>query len=428
MKRFLIFLLSLPLAAQTSVGGKVALGGSYQMDNGQKPVISALSVVTSANDANSVVLSWTTDINANTSASCGGFMAPHDALQNRVTAHEIAVPQLSPSNSYTCQACSSGTCSTISASTNANATSTPITGVSLGPGTKMNSSFRGDLYFPFTSNDGITYLTATDSTGFSGTTACSFTQVVGKFTNLSTPAAADVNTFSSWLPGCTTFTANGNQTIHSTGFMSLNGAFIMAMGNQVPCSGGVTVCNWADGVMMASTDKGLTWNNQTAPGTFTTGGAFNSPYTTRAFPNGPPIFDYTGFVTFGADDGTLGYATTANRVLNANAYVYFMSGDDGSGVGSSCANTDFYLAEFPGHRSINSPSATHSRPALRSSISGETAHRRLHGLRLNQARFRSFMLREALFPVIQGNSARSVCSTSLCLIAFFWRRLSGLPE
>jgi hypothetical protein len=339
----LAMMIPIPLLAQTVVGGKVALGGKIATTVAT-PVISSL---TESPDANTVLLSWTTNIPSTTSASCGSFNAPYDASQDSVTSHSIPVPQLTPSTGYTCQACSSGACQTISATTQAYATSTPITGISLGSATIYNSSVMGDVYPEAVSNDGSTYLLIGDTTGYNGGSSCEYALVLAKATSLSPIAITNVNTFSTFTPGCELLAPDGNLSPHGFGFASVGGKLFISMTNQVECAG-VPVCPGYYGNLMWSPDHGATWNSQTSPKTFTTGGAFNSPTTARMSPNGPPYFDYVQFVGQGVDDGTLGYATANKRVLNANAYSYQISNAQAStGVGISCAGEDYYLRRVP---------------------------------------------------------------------------------
>lgn len=332
---------SIPLSAQATAGGKIALGGKIKITVGQ-PVISALA---ESPDANSVLLSWTTNVPANTSASCGGLNAPYDASQNSVTSHQIPVPQLAPSSGYTCRVCSSGTCQTISASTAAYAASTPITGISFGTIFNYNTTptpphtMTGDTFWNTKSSDGINYILAGDTTGYNGNPDCYSPGLIGKLTSTSPIVAADVNPLSGYGPGCVPNASAGNLRPHPVGLMSMAGKLFMTWGIQTQCNG-VDTCPWFYGSMIFSPDHGLTWNTQTSPATFTTTGGLNSPYTARMWPNGPPYYDASQFVMQGADDGTLGYATASNRVLNANAYIYGISGVvTGTGSGSSAADS-----------------------------------------------------------------------------------------
>lgn len=205
----------------------------------------------------------------------------------------------------------------------------------------------GDVYPTTISNDGNTYVFTGDTTGFNGAAGCTYALVMGKFTTFSPLAAVDVNHFSTFTPGCALIPANGNLSPHGWGLMSMAGKLFISMTNQVECSG-VPVCQGYYGNIFWSPDHGATWNSQTSPSVFTTGGAFNSPTTTRMSPSGPPYFDYTQFVMEGQDDGTLGYATANNRHLNANVYVYQISNAQNStGIGISCAGDSYYLRRVP---------------------------------------------------------------------------------
>lgn len=344
MKRLLALILSvsLQLSAQTAVGGSFKLGGNLGVSNSPIPTISGLS---ESPDANTVLLSWTTNNPSTTSASCGGLNAPYDASQQNVTSHQIPVPQLSPSTGYTCRVCSGGACQNVSATTQAYAASTPITGISFGTITDYNTTptpphtMQGDTFWNTISNDGINYMLAGDTTGYDGNADCYSGGLLTKFTSLSPITLTDVNPLSGYGPGCVGNPSAGNFHPHPTSLLSMNGKLFMNWGMQTGCNG-VDTCPWYYGSMIWSPDHGLTWNSQTSPSVFTTTGAINSPYTTRMWPNGPPYYDASQFVMQGADDGTLGYATANNRVLNANAYIYGISGVvTGTGIGSSAADS-----------------------------------------------------------------------------------------
>ena len=343
----LFFAFCSSLLAQTAVTGGVSLNAGTELTT-VAPTISSLS---QSPDANSVVLGWTTSAASSTSASCGSLTAPYDASQNSVTSHTIAVPQLTPSTAYTCKACSGSTCQTISATTTASPATTPITGISLGTFTQYNSTsppytMTGDTFWNTVSNDSTTYITTGDSTGFNGGASCAYSTVVGKFTSNSPIVIANVNVFSGW-PGCTLETYMPTlEYPHDTGIMSIGGNLLMSISYATQALSNPIIYWYYNSIFM-SQDHGLTWNTQTFRKTFNAVPIENNPQTTRMWPNGPPYFDDSQFVLQGADDGTLGYATTANRVLNANSYIYGMSNAQNSTGLAISQGDSYYLWRVP---------------------------------------------------------------------------------
>lgn len=360
--RYLLVLVCLLLSGCGSlkqVGTPCPVSSSTEpTPSGPAPTIGGVSA---SPDANTIVFSWGTSIAASTSASCGSHNSPNDASQNSVTSHVIPVPGLLPSTSYTCQVCSNGACQTINATTSAYATSTPITGITIPTPTNYNTTsppplykMYGDSFVNTISNDGINYLAGGDTTGYSGAKPCSYTTILAKFTSLSPPAAENVNTLKGLGAGCTGLSNDGNLSPKPAGLLSLGGTLFMTLTNGTQ-AGGSGIGLFKYGSMMFSLDHGATWNNQSASCVFNSNGMINLPYTTRLWPNGPPYFDASSFVMQGADDGTLGYTTTANRVLNANVYIYGISNALTSGGGVAAWNNGdaYYLWRVPRSQMID---------------------------------------------------------------------------
>src|SRR5690348_2812167 len=116
VKALLLFALTpLAVGAQTTVAGNMSLFSDATVSS-PATVISGL---TASPDANTIVLSWTTNYASSTQASCGGMNSLPDASQNSVTSHVMPVPQLTPSTSYTCTVCSGTACQNIGAMTTA---------------------------------------------------------------------------------------------------------------------------------------------------------------------------------------------------------------------------------------------------------------------------------------------------------------------
>lgn len=313
-KLLAIFVLVLPTPAQSPMFGNAFASAKAVADgNAPRPTISGLSAST---DASTIVLTWTTNQPANTSATCGSLHSIYDSSQDHVTTHTIVVPGLLSSTKYKCTASSDGANASVRARTNAFRASTPITGVRLGALMDYNSgapfAMTGDAYANVVSNDGSTYLLATDTHGFNGSSTC-FATVVAKATNLSPLTATNVNTFAD-IPGCKGWSADGDLDPHAFGLTSVAGKLFLAWTNVQQCFGN-PVCLGYYGSLAWSPDHGLTWNTQTNPGTFTANFTLNSPYRTRISPAGPIYFDYAQFVGFGADRDTLPllYTSTNNR-------------------------------------------------------------------------------------------------------------------
>lgn len=348
----LLLLFSAPLAAQVTVGGNSSVKGSITTGG---PVISGL---TESADANSVVLTWTTDVVSTTYAYCGSQGSLYDGAQNSVTSHSIPVPQLSPSTVYTCYACSSGSCQSIGATTTANPTSTPITGVSLGAVTNYNTGaafpMEGDAFWNAVGSDGSTYIASGDGNGWNANYSCVYANFVGKAASLSPINVTNSNLFTAW-PGCSIYNSAQNlEYPHTTGIFSLAGKLFIATAYQQSCAAGFASCIWFYDSMRYSTDRGATWNSQSDPSTFNAVPALNSPWNISMWPNGPPYFSDTNFLMYAADDGTLGYSVSGNRVQNANAYVYgfsnaltFLPPGSNLGQGASAAGDDLYLWRVP---------------------------------------------------------------------------------
>jgi hypothetical protein len=206
----------------------------------------------------------------------------------------------------------------------------------------------GDTFVNTISNDGINYLGGGDTSGYSGAPICSYTTILAKFTSLSPPTATNVNTLNGLGGGCADLPKDGNLSPKPVGLLSVGGTLFMTLTNATQ-AGGSGIGLFKYGSMMVSLDHGATWINQSSRCISTSTGLINSPYTTRLWPNGPPYFDASTFVMHGADDGTLGYTTAANRVLNANVYVYGISNALASGGGIAAWNNGdaYYLWRVP---------------------------------------------------------------------------------
>lgn len=336
-------MISLALLALFQLGGGASIGGQAALS---PPVV--ISSLTESADATTVVLQWTTNVTTNSTASCGSENAADNPVTTNAntTTHENVVAGLSPSTGYTCTVTSDYATQTISATTSALATSTPITGISLGTITEYNSTSpphqaQCDTYANAVSNDGNTYFVCDDvanDNGFSGSQSSAVS--LAEFTSLSsTLVAANVNALSGYGACCTTDTPDGYSP-KGQGLFAMGGVLYMAFGRQLESQSAYNI-QYA-GQIIASPDHGATWNNFQYPNTYTSTGEEMSPVTLTMFPSQttPTNFACSSPVVYGADDGTLGYLVTDNRVDNANAYTYWLSNGQTSGGGCTWDNGD----------------------------------------------------------------------------------------
>lgn len=302
--------------------------------------------VTASPDANTVVLTWTTNDPSTSTASCGSEQAADNGSPESlacVTNHQAIVAGLSPSTAYNCTVQSGTEAQTIRATTTAYAPSTPITGVSLG--TISNSDKCGDTFYNAESNDGTTYVAVDDTTcGLGANGSVNSAMMLAKFTDISSLAGVNVNGLSGYGEQSGGPPGSGLSSKIS-GVFAMAGDLFLAVGYQN--QGDTSVLPQYYGQITESADHGATWINM--QGTHRPAGSFTRPYTVSMWPGSTPSnFASPNFVMYGADDGTLGYTVAANRVQNANAYVYVFSTAQISNGVSCWTNCDsFYLARVP---------------------------------------------------------------------------------
>lgn len=318
------------------------LGGFYQP-------VTVISALTQSVDANTVVLTWTTDVTSDTRAACGTHQSPDNGIAAASTSHIIGIAGLTPSTGYTCIVQSGSTTQSISATTSALAASTPITGISLGSFVDYNTTptppftMQGDTYYNTRSNDGITYMLTMDTTGWNGLPPTTSALQIAKFTSESPLIGSTVNYLSAFPFSYPVPTAKAG------GLLSMAGNLYMLL-NRLGTNGNGFYEPVTSGSIMASPDHGLTWNNYQNPTTFTTTGANLSPQQIAMWPQNNPNTNWSSnhFVMHGADDGTMGYTVAANRVNDANEYIYIISLGYGTGSNSSVDNNDStYLMRVP---------------------------------------------------------------------------------
>lgn len=305
-----------------------------------------ISGVTASPDANTVVLTWTTNAPSTSTASCGGEQAADNGSPESlacVTNHQAVVAGLSPSTEYNCTVQSGLAAQTIRATTTAYAPSTPITAVSIGP--VSNSNNCGDSFYNAKSNDGTTYVAVNDTTcGLGANGSVNSAMMLAEFTDISSLAGANVNGLSGYGDQSGGPPGSGVSSKISGGF-AMAGKLFLALGYQF--QGNLSVLPQYYGQITESPDYGMKWINM--QGTHSSAGSFTSPYTVSMWPGSTPSnFGSPNFVMYGADDGTLGYTVAANRVQNANAYVYvFSTAQTSNGVSCSTNCDSYYLSRVP---------------------------------------------------------------------------------
>lgn len=328
---------------------QVGLGGLAGI-NAYPTNAPAISALTQTVDANTVVLSWTTSIAADSRAACGSEQSPDNGIDAPSTSHSVVVAGLTPSTLYSCVVTSGSTSQTISATTHALPTTTPITGISVGSETNYNTTpaptctMTGDTYYNTRSNDGVTYMLTMDTSGWNCQANNSSSLQISKFTQ-ETP-----NLVGSTVNYLTAFPYNyPTPTAKAGGLMSIAGTFYMLL-NRLGITVNPTYEPIMSGSIISSPDHGATWNNFQTPNTYTATGTQMLPQSLAMWPQGfsGSNFSSNHFVMMGADDGTRGNSVAANRANDGNAYVYIVSLGYGSGSTSSVDNNDnAYLMRVP---------------------------------------------------------------------------------
>lgn len=349
----LVAFFAVPIYAQFSAGGSASVGGQASfLYADTAPVISNVSA---SPDANTVVVSWTTQVVADTVLSCGttpgSYTIPGIGLGSGLM-HQSVCEGLTPSTAYYFKVQSSNAFGSNSA-TGQSATvslplSTPITGVSLGSISRFNTvssshNMDGDTYYNCHSSNGFTYLTVDDTHGFdqNGGGVGSNMQLA-EFTAEFPFVGVTVN-FLSGFGGLGSTNGIDSRSPKDAGLFCMANDLIMFSGRQLNNGGaGPPAFTQTAGTVMWSPDHGVTWNNYQNPATFTTTGALLSPTTTSMFAQSPSTWGSATFVMYCGDDGTFGYLSTCNRQDNANAFIYAIANDGYWNNGNS-----LYLARVP---------------------------------------------------------------------------------
>ena len=312
-----------------------------------QPTISVFNVSWSAS-ATTVKVAWQTSVASDSILRCGvasgnyTFNAVDNGTQLNVTSHSGIVAGLTAGTEYVCQARSanangSSGFANLRMTTTAEPSSIPITGLSIGGFTPYNANGQqmdGDTFYNCISNDDVTYLTLDDSNGFGLAMPGGSNQMLGKLISESPVLGADVNFLSSYG------IANGHAGSDNLG----------AKASGLYCLGGdiymITerVGSWADhgavqhlsAQIIKSPDHGHSWSNLQDPNSYNVNGSITYPADVTMF-GSHTLFGASAFVTYGADDGSIGY-----RVDNADAYVYIIGNDGYWNNGNA-----LYLARIP---------------------------------------------------------------------------------
>ena len=304
---------------------------------------------------------WQTNLPSDSSLQCGTtsgvytITAPDANTETNVKVHQSIVAGLAPSTTYYCVALSTaygggkGTSTQFSAATTAVPASTTITNYTVASWTTLGSgNTDGDTFYNQVCSDQNEYTELDDTHGFGKTGSADM--MIGRFTNETTfTGGVNVN----FLPGYgATSTSHGSdsqgysRSNKLSGLLCMGGNMYGLMGRQnttnsssYPVSGITGLFDQEYGSLLYSKDLGASWNSVTSPDIFTS----------YAYPASLPTqitsyfadrkkFGAPSFITYGVDDGTLGYisatcnpavltVTASCRVDNADAYVYILGND-----------------------------------------------------------------------------------------------------
>ena len=349
--------LALMLLQQVTISGRTS--GSFTVPSQH---VTTISNVASSPSASSIVATWQTSYAVASTLACGTSagaynIAAVDATDSAALTHQSIVAGLQASTTYYCQVSSGGgaqaVTSTFTVTTTADLPSMPITGLSMGAITQYDAinpanQMWGDTYYNCRSNDGTTYLTSGDTTGWqeSGSPAQNYTAMqLVKFTNESPLAGVTVNPFTAY-GAASTGTGDDHRSQKPSGLFCMNGQIFAATGRQTNIATGgmgtATAFTQYAGQVISSADKGASWNNFQSPTMFSANGSVTSPASAAMFGTTPTNMGSATFVMYCGDDGTLGYKAPCNRTDNADAYVYLMANDGYWDSGNA-----LYLARVP---------------------------------------------------------------------------------
>ena len=321
-----------------------------------------ISNVASLSSSGTIVAKWATSEEASSFLACGtreGLYIHASVDRNNVPSrsHENAVAGLLPSTVYHCRLTAANrngaTRSTFSLSTVAEEASTTIRGLTFGPAAgydfiNSKNQMSGDTFYNCRSDDGVTYLTTDDTQGWQQSnyprqhgSAISLV----KFTAERPLAGITVNTLTAYGPD-SIGTGDDKRSQKSSGLFCMAGDIYMVIGRQAnQATGGMgsaRAYTQTGGQVIASRDKGMSWNNFQSSTSFAQDGNPTTPPSATMFGTTPTSMGSATFVLYCGDDGTLGYWDRCNRRDNAAAYVYLLANEGYWDSGSA-----FFLARVP---------------------------------------------------------------------------------
>ena len=321
----------------------------------------AISGVTLFPASTSISATWKTDLPSDSVLQCGTtsgtytITAPDAHAETNVKVHQSIVAGLSASTLYDCVVTSTAygggttTSPQLSTTTTAAPSSAAITNYTVASWSTLGSGATdGDTFYNHVCSDRNDYTELDDTHGFGKTGSADM--MIGRFTN-ETAFTGGVNV--NFLPGYgLTSTSHGSdsqgysRSNKLSGLLCMGGNMYALMGRQnttnssfYPVSGITGLFDQEYGSLLYSKDLGASWNSITAP-EISTSYAYPAALPTQitSYFADRKKFGAPSFITYGVDDGTLGYTSTtcdpavltvtaSCRVDNADAYVYILGND-----------------------------------------------------------------------------------------------------
>lgn len=270
--------------------------------------------------ASTIVAKWTTVSAANSTMSCGlvpgvyTISAVVNGIETSVVNHFAAMAGLIPSTIYYCKIMSGSAFGLFTQATTALPSTTPLISATLSaPVQPVVNQINADFFSNCVSDDGITYLGSDDSHGWGNSATANM--MVGKFPNYTVPlTGANVNLLSNF--GIQGQTGSDSKTSKETSLYCDKGN-IYILYSRIGQNGGFPAFTF--GSILKSDNHGAHWSDGQAPNTYDPNGTF-PPLTYTMFANSS-IGASCNFLSYGPDDGTLGYPD------NIDAYAYFICND-----------------------------------------------------------------------------------------------------
>lgn len=314
---------------------------------------SASPPITASVSATTIYATWNTGSAGVSSGGCdtspGSYAKTAIVLDGggSVTTHQVIIAGLVASTLYYCEGVSGASPVLFQTTTSATPTSTPLISATIGSPTQpLSGQNTGDTFGNATSNDGKTYLTTDDGSGWvgSGAVGTGLPMIMGSLN--SSYIGTNVNTLSN-------FTAHGEPP-KLFGVVSYNGVLYSPYSNLcsttsvlVCSSGGANFFGQMWGGILKSPDHGANWANWQNATSYSAGGTVPSPYNGVTMWDGASGCSQSSFITYGTDNGTV---LPTYRVDNADAYAYLICsqplGDAGTADGMQFNTNSIYLARI----------------------------------------------------------------------------------